>query len=159
MSLEVKPGVRLFFKRKHHGRVEYLLHLRKNTTFHDGDYCVPGGHVEGLETFTQCAIREAKEELGVTVRKQDLRGVHLVYRRGYKTSRVNEKNKITKLNEIRPDQCFLIDKWKGTPRQAEKKHGTPQWFSFDEIPSNTVPYVIQALDCIEKKIQYSEHCF
>lgn len=38
----------------------------------DGRLCPPGGHVEKGETPTQAIIREIQEELGVSVKQEDL---------------------------------------------------------------------------------------
>ena len=56
--------------------------LRKNTSYMDGYYGLPAGKCEWFETFTKCAIREAKEEAGVNIAEKDLKFVHLVHRHG-----------------------------------------------------------------------------
>lgn len=53
------------------GRI--LLSRRQNKGWGDGLLCIPGGHVEPGETFTQAAVREAKEELGLTITKDMLK--------------------------------------------------------------------------------------
>lgn len=49
-----------------------LLGRRANTGWMDGYLCPPGGHIETGETPVVAALREIKEELGVTVRPEDL---------------------------------------------------------------------------------------
>lgn len=49
-----------------------LLSRRQNKGWGDGLLCIPGGHVDSGETFTQAAIREAKEELGLDLQTEDL---------------------------------------------------------------------------------------
>lgn len=49
-----------------------LLSRRANTGWADGMLVIPGGHVEPGETPTQAAIREVKEELGLTIDRMDL---------------------------------------------------------------------------------------
>lgn len=49
-----------------------LLSRRQNKGWGDGLLCIPGGHVEPDETFTQAAIREVKEELGIDISENEL---------------------------------------------------------------------------------------
>ena len=49
-----------------------LLSLRQNTGWADNQMTIPGGHTEAGETVTQAAIREAKEELGLNLKPEDL---------------------------------------------------------------------------------------
>ncbi|MGF1756905.1 NUDIX hydrolase [Photobacterium sagamiensis] len=46
-------------------RGEILVGKRKNS--HAPYYSIPGGHLEIGETFSECAIREMKEETGITI--------------------------------------------------------------------------------------------
>lgn len=49
-----------------------LLMRRQNTGFGDGLYGLPGGSIEGNEPIKTALIREAKEELGITIFDKDL---------------------------------------------------------------------------------------
>lgn len=49
-----------------------FLARRFNTGYHGGNYKLPSGHIDGNETVTKAAIREAFEELGVKVKNKDL---------------------------------------------------------------------------------------
>ncbi len=42
-----------------------LLGKRLGTGFRDGQWCLPGGHVDPGERIRQAAAREAEEELGI----------------------------------------------------------------------------------------------
>lgn len=68
MAHVAKPTVNVYVLKD--GKL--LLSRRANTGWADGKLCAPGGHVEAGETPTQAIIREIEEELGVTVRSEDL---------------------------------------------------------------------------------------
>lgn len=44
-----------------------LFVLRTNTGWMDGFYALPGGHLEADENFTNAGVREAHEEVGITI--------------------------------------------------------------------------------------------
>src|SRR5215471_20134756 len=60
------------------GKIAFLQ--RTNTDFMNGKYCLPGGHVEGLERYREAAVREAKEEAGVDIAESDLVFMHTLER-------------------------------------------------------------------------------
>jgi mutator protein MutT len=68
MAHAIKPSVNVYVING--GKL--LLSRRANTGWADGMLCAPGGHVEQGETPTQAMIREIEEELGVTVKANDL---------------------------------------------------------------------------------------
>jgi 8-oxo-dGTP pyrophosphatase MutT (NUDIX family) len=45
---------------------------RANTGFKDGWYTLPAGHVKPGERFAEAAVREAREETGVSILAQDV---------------------------------------------------------------------------------------
>ena len=45
------------------GKEDVLLALRKNTGYNDGEYELPGGHVDAGEDIINAMIREAKEDV------------------------------------------------------------------------------------------------
>jgi len=63
-----------------------LLHRRQNTGYQDGKWDIAGGgHVDDGETAKTALSRECKEELGITVKNEDLTFVHLSHRFSNKT--------------------------------------------------------------------------
>jgi hypothetical protein len=34
-----------------------------------------------------------------------------------------------------------------------------EWFDFNDLPKNTIPYVRQAIECFRNRITYSEYGF
>lgn len=64
----VIPTVNVFIV---HGN-KLLLGRRANTSWMDGHLCPFGGHIEAGETPVTAMLREIQEELGVTVKPEDL---------------------------------------------------------------------------------------
>ena len=56
---------------------EVLLIRRYNTGFADGYYSLPAGHVEANENYTNCLLREAKEEIGIQLDPKNIMPVHI----------------------------------------------------------------------------------
>ncbi|WP_369184536.1 NUDIX domain-containing protein [Streptomyces sp. Y1] len=59
------------------GRV--LLGQRANTTYAEGHWHTPAGHLEAGESVLAGMAREADEELGITIREEDLDLVHTLH--------------------------------------------------------------------------------
>ena len=51
---------------------KFLFIKRAHTGVADGFYMLPGGHVDEGESVLHATCRELKEELGITVREEDL---------------------------------------------------------------------------------------
>ena len=49
-----------------------LMMKRQNTGYMDGMYALVAGHVEVGESFKAAIIREAKEEVGITLKEENL---------------------------------------------------------------------------------------
>jgi len=123
-----------------------LLLRRFNTGYEDGKYSLPAGHVDEGETFTQCVIREAKEEAGIILRPEDLEVAHVMQR----------KHEGRENNE-RVDVFFTAKKWEGKIENKEAdKCDDLSWFDINNVPENVIPYVKIAVDCIRNKTFYSE---
>ncbi len=125
-----------------------LLLRRFNTGFMDGKYSLVAGHLDGNESFTQTIIREAKEEAHITLKNNNLIVAHIM-------NRFEKQNNI-ELRE-RVDIFFTAKKWQGKITNMEpNKCDDLSWFSINKLPSNTIPYIKQAIYNIRKKIFYSE---
>lgn len=119
--------VHLFFLR---GK-QVLLLRRFNTGYADGQYSVPAGHLDGGETVIGAAAREAQEEVGVRIDAQDIRFSSVMHRRD---------------GDERVDFFVNISGWTGEPVNAEPdKCDDLLWVEVDGLPSNTIPYIRQAL--------------
>lgn len=125
-----------------------LLSRRFNTGYQDGNYSLPAGHVDKGETFTQCVIRETKEEIDVDVKPEDVKVAHIMHR--FSGSEWGDDG-------YRIDAFFTADSWKGDIKIMElDKCDDLSWHDSNNLPNNIIPYVRQALECINKKIFYSE---
>ena len=126
-----------------------LLQRRFHTGFEDGNYGLVSGHVEKGETFTQALIREVAEEVGITVKSEDLEIVHISHRKSY-DSKKGESERV--------DVFFKAQKWKGKLENKEPhKCDDLSWFSKDNLPQNTIAYIRHMLSEIENKVFYSEY--
>lgn len=85
-----------------------LYQKRKNTGWKDGYYSLPSGHVEPGEGAATAAVREAMEEIGVSIGINDLELAHFIHRPA------EEDNTIE-----RADIFFVIKKWSGEPTNVE----------------------------------------
>jgi 8-oxo-dGTP diphosphatase len=123
--------------------------LRKNTGWMDGNYGFPAGKVEYGETFTQGAVREAKEEAGVDVVEKDLEFVHVGHRHALQADgRFQDW----------VDVYFIATKWRGEAHNAEEhKSERLDWFDLEDLPENIVPAVLDVLERIKRNEIYSEH--
>lgn len=119
-----------------------LLLRRFNTGWGDGNYSVPAGHVDAGETVTEAAIREAREEIGVSLRPQDVRVVHVMNR---------------KSDDERIDFFLRVENWGGEiVNQEPDKCDDLRWFPLTSLPTNLIPYVRIGLENARKGILYSE---
>lgn len=133
------PAVFVLFRKAD----KVLLVLRQNTGWSDNMYTMPAGHVEAGETFRQAAVREALEEVGLTVAPENL------------------KHRLT-LHEIKPAEgrvgiTLEATSWRGEPYNAEPHmHGEVAWFELNSLPPNLVPQALYSLEQIKAGNAYAE---
>lgn len=119
-----------------------LLMKRCNTGYMDGQYGLPAGHVEDGEPITTAMKRENKEEIGLDIPSSELKLVHIMHR---------------KEQDIRLDFFFVINKWKGTPKNMEPdKCDDIRWFEINNFPSTTIGYIRDAFTSYKKDKLFSE---
>ena len=124
------------------GKVAFVL--RSNTDWMNNYYGLPSGKVEKDETFTGAAIREAKEEVGVDVRAEDLKPLLTVHRHSDDSEWV--------------DLYMEATKWSGELYNAEPHmHSELAWLDPDDLPENTIPSVAFSLAQIKAGKTYAEH--
>ena len=134
--LKVRVAVYLVLQRDG----KYLFVQRKNTDYRNGYYSLPAGHVDPGELPSEAMVREAKEEIGITVAPDNLRFVHVLYRQ-----------------DILVEYFFVATKWQGEPTNAEpEKIGDLRWATLAELGANVVEEVAAALPLIEQSVAFSE---
>lgn len=105
-----------------HGRV--LMMLREGTGYMDGMWDLPSGHIEPGELPKKAAVRETKEEVGLTVKQRDIDLVHTSYRPKHDQT------------DNRIDLVFEATRYRGTPRICEPdKCAKIAWIHKCRIPS------------------------
>lgn len=130
----------LFFKEN-----RVLLLRRLNTGYQDGKYSVPAGHVEEGESLLHCLIREAKEEVGLSLTAEDVTLEHTMHRNR------------TEDNQERLDFFFVGRDLEPEPCNCEPdKCDDLRWFPTDQLPANTIPYIKQAIEMTLNQEPYSE---
>lgn len=120
-----------------------LLLKRQNTGFMDGYYCLPVGKHDGEESLTHAIIREAKEEVGITLLLKDTALCTVIHHCAPNWEGVNFfficKDYEGELTNAEPDKCEKID-----------------FFSIDHLPENTLSIVKEAIKNYKDNISYSE---
>lgn len=136
---KIIPSVYAFFLRD--GQI--LLSRRFQTGFEDGKYSLPAGHAEEKETFREALIREVSEEIGVRVSPEALALTVTMHRSCGDHERV--------------DFFFTVKKWEGEITNKEpNKCDDLRWFPVENLPSNTIPYIRNAIESFVKGNCYSE---
>lgn len=117
-----------------------LLQLRQGTGYMDGYWATAAaGHVEAGESAAAAAVREAREELGISVAADDVVPLTAMHRTAGDGSADGE----------RVDFFFTCTRWTGEPSIMEPgKAAKLQWFPLDALPDAVVPherYVLERL--------------
>lgn len=113
--------VDLIMYKKFNNKTSILLMRRKNTGYEDGEYELPGGHLESNEDLFDAMIREIKEEIVLDLEKSNLKIAHIMHH--YTGNRINVifsavgDNLNPQIGE--PDKCDEI-----------------RWFDIDDLPNN-----------------------
>lgn len=108
---------------------QMLLMQRQNCVDHNGKYVFVAGKVDEGESPTMTAVREAYEEIGITVDPKDVKPLGMIYRAAtpYKDLKVDIV-----------EMFMLIDAWKDEPRICEPdKCSDLKFFPCGEMPDNT----------------------
>ncbi len=127
---EMRPRVGIGVMVVRDGKV--LLGKRKGS-HGDGEYSWPGGHMEYMESFEECARREVREETGIEI--QSVRFLRLLNLKAYAPKHYVDIGMVAEWKSgkplaLEPDK---IDHW--------------EWHDMDNLPSPlfaTLPTYIEA---------------
>ena len=106
-----------------------LLQRRGSTGYLDGYWATAAaGHVEPGESAVDCAVRETREELGLTVEPGRLLPLTTLHRSG-------------EGHADRVDFFFRCTEWNGQPELQEPQKATDlHWFPLEALPLLVVPH-------------------
>tara|TARA_Y100001934_G_C11879127_1_gene552252 strand:+ start:125 stop:601 length:477 start_codon:yes stop_codon:yes gene_type:complete len=136
---KVIPAVYLFLIRDD----QILLLQRHNTGFMDDWYSLPAGHLDGQETARHGLAREAFEEIGITIKPEDLE------------LRLTMHNIFPTRESV--DWFFSPKHYEGTISNKEpNKCSDLKFYPLNDLPNNIIPYIKQAIDCFKADINYGE---
>ena len=128
---------------------QVLLLRRAHTGYHDGEYSLPAGHIDGNEPALVAAAREVHEEVGIEVPLTRFRLVHTLHSRSVEPT-VHE----------RVSFFFEVTDWDGEVYNAEpEKCDELRWVPLTDLPPNMVPEVGQVLRMVAAGEPYSDFNF
>lgn len=123
-----------------------LLSLRQGTGYADGMYSLVSGHVDADESVTHAMIREAQEEIGITIKPGDLHFAHVMYQ-------THKPTAVTAASFY-----FKCSVWQGNPLNCEQRLcGQVAFFDKLQLPENLIAPVKQALTEINRSSYFSEY--
>ncbi|RFU40170.1 NUDIX domain-containing protein [Actinomadura logoneensis] len=126
-----------------------LLLRRAGTGYADGWLAPPAGRIEPGEDVLTAAIREAFEEVGVRVERDDARFVHVMHR--YADSMPGPCHAVN-------DYYFASTRWTGRPHVAEPdKCSEVLWADPASLPPKVLPHVVEALAAVRRGEPFSIH--
>lgn len=134
----------LILTRKNGSETEILLQLRQNTGFKDGFWdTAASGHVEANESVRSSIVREAKEEIGITILKENLEFAGFYY------------NNIDSV--IYCYVYFHCSQYGGIPYIAEpNKCSELKWFNIKNFPKNIISDRKKAIENYFSNICFGE---
>ncbi|MBZ2196755.1 NUDIX hydrolase [Occultella gossypii] len=137
---QVVPAAYVLLRRQTPTAEEVLLSLRRGTGYMDEHWAhAAAGHVEADESVHAAAVREAREELGVTIAESDLEPLCAMHRTHGNGRPIDE----------RVDFFFACRTWSGDPSLMEAdKAAELAWFPLNALPDPVVPHELAVLDAI-----------
>ena len=138
-------AVMLLLTREKENNEEILFQKRKNTGYCDGFYDLSAsGHVDENESMKHAMCREAKEELNIDIKEENLEFVCLIHKKSNGCIYYNG--------------YFKANKWIGKPIINEpQKNEELKWININDLPSNIVDDRVIAIQNYKNNIKYSEY--
>lgn len=137
---QVNSAVYMLFMRD--GNI--LLLRRTNTGYADGKFSLVAGKLDGNEEVKQAAIREAREEIGVSLRPDDLEVASVVHRKSDTGEWI--------------DFFLTVKRWEGEPVNREPdKCSEMAWVPLDELPHDMIPHVRKAIRNVLDGVFYDSY--
>jgi len=121
-----------------------LLHRSPSNTM-PNHYGLVGGKVEFGEKPQDAAIREAQEEVGVILKREDLEFVNVYYG----TTTIGKCNCVV--------FTYVARSWQGTPTNLEpEKHTAMAWWPRDQLPAPLLRIHKPILEAYKNGVRYIE---
>lgn len=119
-----------------------ILFGRRKGSHGAGEYSFPGGHLEYMESFEDCARREIAEECGIEV----------------KNLRFQSLANVTKYNPKHYVHIgFLADWESGEPKVLEpEKCESWNWYGLDELPQPLFEMCKMAIENYKSGVNYQD---
>ena len=124
-----------------------LLMRRAHTGWHDGDFDLVAGHIDGNESVKTALAREAHEEMGIAIQPDKATFIHLMHG-------------LFEDGKEYFNVFFTVDSWSGEPKIMEpNKCDAVEWFDLDNLPPNLTDSAKRGLEALRAKEHYSDFGF
>ena len=120
------------------GKTEILMML---ANYLDNQYDLPGGHLEPREDLYDAMIRESKEEIGITIKRENMQIVHIYHYFSKDVLKFVFKvtNYSGEIKNLEPEKCKEI-----------------RWIDINNLPENTIKGIKNEIINIYNDVYYSK---
>jgi len=121
-----------------------VLLCRRKSSHGEGEYAFPGGHLEYMESFEDCARRETKEECGIEIK-------NIAF------------SSVANVKKYAPKHYVNIEltaEWAaGEPKitEPEKWEGEWEWYDIDKLPQPIFEFSQCAIDTLKSGKNYYDN--